>query len=358
MMEFLKDKIYYIMGATVLVIILFILMFSCSSNAGGNYDSIENNMLSAAKRYYKERKNLLPKENGEISKVSINTLVETELLKEVKDPKNSSNSCSGYVEVYKVDSDYVYVPFLTCPGNYEPNYLSEKIKADKPNELGDGVYEIDGEYRYRGEEVNNYLKFNNSLWRIIKVDSEGDIKIVRMFENEDKKYYWDNNYNYDRKGRVGINTDFSTSNVRRILKGYSDSISKENKAKLVAKTLCVGSYNEKGVIDKANDCVYKIENQYFTMVSLLDVKYASANNNCIYANSKECDNRNYLKLDKFSGWLGAVDSSTTYKVYSYTGSISLSRASISKRVPQVVHLTGKTLTVEGNGTKETPYKLK
>lgn len=358
MFEFLKDKIYYIMGATVLILVVLIIISSCSSNNVGDYDSIENNMVVAAKKYYKERKNLLPKETNETVKVSTSTLIEAELLKELIDPKDSTKACSGYVEVYNVDSEYMYVPFLTCSGNYEPNYLNEKIKADVPNELGDGVYEIEGEYRYRGEEVNNYVTFNNSLWRIIKVDSEGDIKMVRMFENEDNKYYWDNNYNPEKKGNTGLNTDFQTSNARRIIKSYTDSLSKEAKVKLVPKTLCIGLYGKTSTIDKANDCIYKLENQYFVTVGLLDVKYASTNEKCIYVNSKECNNRNYLTKDKFNGWLGAVDSETNYKVYSFGYNISSSRASISKRIPQVVYLTGKTLTVEGNGSKEQPYKLK
>ena len=357
MMEFLKDKIYYIMGGTILLLVILILISSCSSS-GGDYSSIEEKMKSAAMNYYKERKKLLPKEQNEVVKVSLSTLIEAELIKEVYDPKNSANKCDGYVEVYNSNGEYVYVPFLVCKGNYEPNYLNEKIKADTPNELGDGVYEIDGEYRYRGENVNNYVEFNNSMWRIIKVDQDGDIKIARLFENKDERYVWDNTYNPEKDSTTGLNTDFQTSNTRRILKGYYDALSKEAKVRLVPKTLCVGSYSMNSNIDKDNDCVYQIENQYFVMVTLLDVKYASTNENCVKVSSEECNNRNYLTKDKINGWLGAVDSETNYNVYYYNYGVFKGRASTDKRVPQVVYLTGKTLTVNGIGTKEKPYTLK
>lgn len=357
MIEFLKDKIYYIMGGTILLIVIFIIVTSCSSSSG-DYSSIEEDMKSAAMKYYKEREKLLPKEENGVVKVSLSTLIEAELIKDVSDPKNSANKCDGYVEVYNSEGDYVYVPFLVCKGNYEPNYLNEKVKLDTPDELGDGVYEIDGEFRYRGENVKNYVKFNNSLWRIIKVDSQGDIKIARLFEKDDERYAWDNTYNPEKGTETGINTDFETSNARRVLKSYYDGLSKEAKVRLVPKTLCIGAYGINSNIDKANECTYQIENQYFVMLTLLDVKYASTNENCVKVSSAECNNRNYLTKDKINGWLGAVDSETNHNVYSYNYRIFKVRASSTKRIPQVVYLTGKTLTVEGNGSKDTPYILK
>ena len=94
------------------------------------------------------------------------------------------------------------------------------------------------------------------------------------------------------------------------------------------------------------------------MMTLLDVKYASTNENCIKTTSQECKNRSYLTQDKINGWIGAVDSETNYKVFSYNYGVYVTSASTQKRIPQVVYLTGKTLTNSGNGTKEKPYILK
>ena len=49
---------------------------------------------------------------------------------------------------------------------------------------GDGLYEDqyeDGRYVYRGSEPNNYIKFNDELWRIIAKEADGTYKIVRNF---------------------------------------------------------------------------------------------------------------------------------------------------------------------------------
>ena len=47
---------------------------------------------------------------------------------------------------------------------------------------GDGLYEDqyeDGRYIYRGSEPNNYIQFNNELWRIIAKEADGTYKIIR-----------------------------------------------------------------------------------------------------------------------------------------------------------------------------------
>ena len=47
---------------------------------------------------------------------------------------------------------------------------------------GDGLYEDQyetGRYIYRGSEPNNYIQFNNELWRIVAKETDGTYKIVR-----------------------------------------------------------------------------------------------------------------------------------------------------------------------------------
>ena len=47
---------------------------------------------------------------------------------------------------------------------------------------GDGLYEDqyeDGRYIYRGSEPDNYIRFNNELWRIIAKETDGTYKIIR-----------------------------------------------------------------------------------------------------------------------------------------------------------------------------------
>ncbi len=63
---------------------------------------------------------------------------------------------------------------------------SEKIEMGGQNvELvtsGDGLYEDQyeiGRYIYRGSEPNNYIQFNDELWRIVAKETDGTYKIIR-----------------------------------------------------------------------------------------------------------------------------------------------------------------------------------
>ena len=47
---------------------------------------------------------------------------------------------------------------------------------------GDGLYKDEyeeGRYVYRGSNPNNYIMFNNELWRIISKEADGTYKIIR-----------------------------------------------------------------------------------------------------------------------------------------------------------------------------------
>lgn len=77
--------------------------------------------------------------------------------------------------------------------------LKRKVVAD-----GDGLYKDtyeDGRYIYKGANPDNYIMFNNELWRIIAVESNGELKIMRKDSI--------GNMSYDTKGaRV---TDYCTN---------------------------------------------------------------------------------------------------------------------------------------------------
>lgn len=59
----------------------------------------------------------------------------------------------------------------------------EKLKNDFCNtESGDGLYKDiyeDGKCTYKEINPNNYIKFNNEMWRIISIGADNTIKIMR-----------------------------------------------------------------------------------------------------------------------------------------------------------------------------------
>lgn len=357
--EFIKEKSYYFLGGTILLMILFLIITSCSNkNNLNSYDDIEEKMVLSAKKYYEDRPNSLPKENNGSVKVNISTLVEAELMNEVTDPKNSSNKCSGYVEVTKIEDEYSYIPFLTCSGNYEPKYLVDEIKSVQTDEYGNGVYNLNGSYVYRGDDVNNYVSFNDMLWRIIKIDSEGDIKLV--LKKKTKEYYtWDSAYNSDKKDRVGITTNYLNTDIRKSLDDYYDvTFTNENKAKIVSKNICVGSLSPNGAFDTNKECLVIKENEKVSLLNASDYQNASLDSNCKLLSSKECSNYNYLYDSDIHTWLLNPSSENTYKVFALKGGISDSKASNETALNPVIYLNSKIIISGGKGTLEEPYIIK
>ena len=43
---------------------------------------------------------------------------------------------------------------------------------------GDGLYSSSGNYIYKGDVKNNYIKYNNMLWRIVKINMDNSIEII------------------------------------------------------------------------------------------------------------------------------------------------------------------------------------
>ena len=355
--KFVKDKSYYFLGGTVLILVIMIAISACSSNFSSSYTSIENKMVSSAKKYYNSNPNLLPKEVGGKVRVSIATLVDEELIKEVYDVKDKNNKCSGYVEVTKVEDDYSYIPFLTCKGNYEPRYLSDKVKDSKPDEYGNGSYEVEGEYIYRGDDVNNYVKFNNRLWRIVKVDKDGDIKIVLSEELKELRMSYDDSYNSDANHNYGIVTNYGKTYIRKNLKTYYEKeFDKDSKAKIVAKNLCIGSYAEEDEYSKEKDCSVVAENEVIGLLTAYDYKMASLSDKCIKLSDNACSNYNYLS-DVYT-WLSNTKTNSSYEAFFLNGNIRSSYAKTRIIVQPVLYLSKDVLIQKGVGTLEKPYIIK
>ncbi len=357
--DYLKDKIYYVLAATVLIIIILVIMNSCSNKSSNNtYEQIEENMVAAAEEYYASRESNLPSEDGDSIQVTIGTLIDAELLSEIIDPEDSSQTCSGYVEVTKVEDDYAYTPFLTCEGNYEAKYLTDIIESVETDEYGNGVYTIDDELVYRGDDVDNYVSFNDQLWRIVKVDSEGDIKLV-LAQRTDESYAWDDAYNSERSSNVGITTDYLHTSIRKTLNDYyEENFTTESKAKIVSKDLCVGTYAQGDSFSTEKECSVLKEDEKIGLLNATDYKNASLSENCNTIDSNECSNYNYLAVDSIYTWTLNASSENTYRVLRLNKTLSWSNASTKIKINPVIYITSKSVVSTGEGTEESPYIIK
>ena len=94
------------------------------------------------------------------------------------------------------------VPVVPTPGEDGVNMGGQTVALASS---GDGLYEDsyeNGRYIYRGQSPNNYVEFNNELWRIIAKETDGTYKIIRdevlpgamAFDTQGYRSYENNTY--------------------------------------------------------------------------------------------------------------------------------------------------------------------
>ena len=128
-------------------------------------------LISAARNYVIDYELKVP------TSISIETLCKNDYLEcPIKNPKDNSN-LNGYVNV---DDNKVYVYSDTRDYITIRDYIIE-LYNNEETRIRDGLKKdntVDTNIRYYGSDPNNYVSFNNELWRIIGVFGN-NVKLVR-----------------------------------------------------------------------------------------------------------------------------------------------------------------------------------
>ena len=221
-----------------------------------------------------------------------------------------------------------------------------------------------GDIRYYGANPNNYVSFNNELWRILGV-IDGKIKIIR---NESiGKMQWDsngkNNWN-NASLKSYLNKDYYNS----IDSTYKNMISEEtyylggatssNRNTLTAS----GYYNAERDSSQVYSGNPASTTQYIGLMYPSDYGYA-AGSSCLsialYNYDSSCKNSDYL----FSGvneWLQApcASFSNSAAYLYYNGYVNASVfVTNSTAVRPVLYLTSETQITGGDGSQGNPFQL-
>lgn len=329
------------------------------------YSEIETIMTTAAKKYYNENKERLPQNEGEKQTIEASKLAAKKYMKTIEEYlKDDSKKCTGTVNVTKINDNYKYTPFLDCGKDYKVKKLTEYIKENEKIVTTDkGLYELNNEFVYRGENINNNIYFANHNWKIVKIFDDKTLIILDDILKNDINSYWDNRYNEERKAKVGIN-NYELSRAREYLNTLYEGttfFTKEDKLLISSYNLNIGKrtlddQDKTGAPEKA----IVLENQYIGLLTAYDYLNASLDSNCKSVNTESCNNYNYLATYPISWWLITGNSENTYEVYKAEATTSLfnARANSNAHFKPVIALTEDTIYVSGNGNKDNPYKIK
>lgn len=351
-----KSFLYIIVGVIILIsIILLLVLFVNKSSKSFSYSSIEEKMVSAAKSYYDKNNSSLPSMDGSSISVSSDTLIQNSFMKPFSEMVDESVSCSGNVNVYKNGEEYVYFPYLDCGEVYVSKKLSNEI-INNVVTSGDGVYKVSDEYVFRGETPNNYVSFSGKAWRILRVNSDGSIKLLYAEKKVDRNV-WDDRYNSEKGSYVGIN-DFRISRISEFLKSSYENnsyVSADDKKLLVKHDWCIGSVSSNDDLISSLNLCNDVYNDYIGLLNIDEVLITSLAPNCDSLYDVECTNYNYF-FNINTGWTLNSSNDKTYSVFnSNSGMVYTNNASNSNNVRPVININGDVLYKSGTGTADDPY---
>lgn len=189
---------------------------------------------------------------------------------------------------------------------------------------GDGLYQLSGSYIYKGEKVNNYLKFSGFMFRIMKINSDGSVRII-LDESINSLFY-------DKK-----NTDYIKSDINAYLNDVF--LNKLDVSKLA----------------KSSTCLDKVTNLNSVTCNNVNTDYyVSLPNVTDFLNSKQ--ENSYMKNSSGeSFWLSSYNN---IEAWTSNGSnLSSDKVSNTYAVKPILTLKNSNILYRGTGTKEDPYVI-
>lgn len=359
-------KIGIIAVGVIIALILIMTIVKAIVGTKISNEQLENVMVRAARLYVKDNPDKLTDDIFGEDSISISNLVAGGYMKEITKYKGKDTNCKGSVTVFKNADYYSYSPKLTCGADYTYKTLSDTIIDDKNIvTAGNGLYynEVSNYYVFRGEYVNNYLTFAGQTWRILRVDEDGNIRLLQA--NGTQYIKWDDRYNSEINLRNGINYFEGTENSRikdSILDYYNneENFSSESKSVIIPKEFCVGSRSDTSN-DRtgATECMTKSELMGAGLPYVSELLEISIDTNCSTVKSNACSNYNYIDVMNGQFWTGTPYSGDTYQVY-YTnqGKFYKSFARELENMNIVITINGDINYTSGSGTENDPYVVK
>lgn len=186
---------------------------------------------------------------------------------------------------------------------------------------GSGLYKDSVHYVFKGSEVDNYVKYRNQLWRIIKIYQDGSTELV--LDNAHNMLMFNKEY-----------SSYKDSDIRQFLN--NEYVKGLNLSDLANVSFCEDTIDD---ITKVT-CETSYDEDYVRLLGIND-----------FINSK-VDNSTFINIEE-NVWLYNTSSD---KVWNTNGAnISNADATSNFYVKPVIRLKNSTPLLGGKGTKENPY---
>ena len=230
---------------------------------------------------------------------------------------------------------------------------------------GDGLYKDEyeeGKYTYKGANPNNYITFNNETagWRIMSINSDGTIKIVKNASIGDNVWDTSGNYGSNYWNRpADLNTYLNET--------YYNSLTSTAQEQIVEGTYYAGgvTYRNNDMQDQINDEKAVTSKVKIALPTLSEYIRACSNTNCktfsTYNNEyyySTCRKSNWMFNSDY-WWTLSPDSSISSRVFYVTsiGNVLYDYVNKSDAVRPAITLSSEVQITGGTGTESDPYIL-
>ncbi|MBF0990325.1 MAG: hypothetical protein HXK70_06230 [Clostridiales bacterium] len=369
-------KIFLIVTGVFLLLIILLLLNTktTGNNSANNFETLEKNLKNAAVRYYKKYKEKLPTISGDYRTVTSDELISSGFIKGLSIAR-LNKTCKGNVKVYQQSKNmYQYVTYIDCGDvNYSSKTLGKEIMKQNIENISstkDGLYSYSsvakssssfkttlmGGYIFRGEDPNNYVKIHSTLYRIIKIDADGDVIITPnsygILSSYDDRY---NSFTGNTSGKNEYNRSLLKKNLEDNLE-RNKSNSPLLYINLVEKNFCVGQRTSRDVgKDGSKECK-TIDKNKVSALAAYEYMAASLDKKCLMTSSVECQNYNFLS--KHTTWLSTPSVKSSNLAFYISKTIKEEECSRMMNVLPVYALSKDTVISGGSGTKLDPYVVK
>ena len=236
------------------------------------------------------------------------------------------------------------------------------ITTSGGNGLYKDPYEL-GRYFYKGTNPNNYITFNgeNAGWRIMSIESDGTIKIMKIASIGNRAYDSSSN-------------DWRSADLKTYLnETYYNSLNSTAKNQIVSHNFSVGAgywdYQDNrehtsDLTDQVNAENEQLVNQKVGLATASEyLRSHSDTSNCrtmalVNKNYKTCKNTTWM-FNNASWWTMTASTSYSFDVICVLAHGAISgmdnRGNNSYAVRPVLYLSSKVKIIDGSGTSQDPY---
>lgn len=290
----------------------------------------EDIVIDASKSYISDNQDYFSEMiNEKDFEIRINTddLVKEKLI-------DNNNGFKGYVKVINGEFSFVKIDDMLL------NNISEKDYVTGINNENN-AYDL--KYIYKGDNPNNYIKYNDKLYRIIGITNSNNLKVISVDTSVEEYFGLSGDINYlktdkeinsENKGIFYVGYIRSeTSEIDQIMKNE-----KRNNTYTINNPKLYYDYsyvNISDIVNASNECNFK---------KITDIN----TNNC---------NSYLLNMLSNTYSSNTLENNLVYKI-NENGEVATSKIEKNFNIKKIIYISLLNEYKSGDGTKENPYEIK